>query len=90
MPEDDLSIASWHAKILEQRGSGVAERVHADLAYAVLIADAEEGTHEVARLDRSARPGREDETRKDGPSSPRPSRNRLTSAWLLLALKLVP
>jgi hypothetical protein len=28
--------------------------------------------------------------RKDGPSSPRPSRNRLTSAWLLLALKLVP
>jgi hypothetical protein len=28
--------------------------------------------------------------RKDGPSSPRPSRNRLASAWLLLALKLVP
>jgi hypothetical protein len=30
----------------------VAEGVHADLAYAILIADADEGTHEVARLDR--------------------------------------
>jgi hypothetical protein len=28
--------------------------------------------------------------RKDGPSLPCPSRSRLTSAWLLLALKLVP
>ena len=40
----------------------MAEGVHADLAYAVLIADADEGAHEVARLDRPARPGCEDET----------------------------
>jgi len=62
MPQDDLCIASWHAKIFEQFDSGVTDRINADLADTVLIADPNKGAHEVARFDGSASPGCEDKT----------------------------
>jgi hypothetical protein len=49
VPEDDLSVAGGDAKVFEQGRGGVADRVQADLADAVVVADAAERPDEVTR-----------------------------------------
>jgi hypothetical protein len=58
MPEDGLSIAWRDLENLEQCCDHVPDPVHRDQRNAVLLADAREGSHEIARFDRPAGAGR--------------------------------
>jgi Glyoxalase-like domain len=61
MAEDDLCVTSGDAEVLEQGRRGVPQVVDPDVAELAGGADAVERTDEVARLNRAARLGREDE-----------------------------
>jgi len=78
VPKDDLCITGGHSKIFEQRGSGVPDRVKADLPDAVAVTDADERAYEVAWLDRPAGPGREHQ------AGVGPSGSELDSVGILL------
>lgn len=59
--EDDLSILGRDAERLEQRSRGVPQVMQPDSAQTVVLADTGERPVNVARLDRQAAPGGEDQ-----------------------------
>jgi hypothetical protein len=51
MPEDRLCVAGGNAQVLQQRADRVPDMVDLDEPDLVVVADAPEGTDEVARFD---------------------------------------
>src|SRR5215475_1314893 len=60
--EDRLRVTDWHFQILEKRPDRVPQVMNLDQPDLVGVADAAKGADQVARLDRTACPGREHES----------------------------